>query len=642
MATTPTKLSVALVPFLLLACAAEHERKNGGGTVEPGFDRHGLYVANTDHGSIVRIDFREPSVKTYQTGREPTRLTRVEDRVYVTNRADRTVSIFQDDGKELIEAGVIETGAEPFGVVATLDRVYVSASMDGRVIEYDAGSLQEIRSWELAGEPRGIALHPSGNSLYVASTYGGKWTHIDLRSGRARELDLPAASGFNFNTGLEFSLSRRITGDPAVSPDGDMLAIPALYVDRDTVIPDDPADETGMPGTGYGGRFNPAVVIVELGGDGEPDVDTQAAFAANGFVSDPEFGFFRSASGYPTSISFTPDQELALVAIEGADAVLALDLTQLEQLRGGAGSDAAAPGFGRPGSVGLAFLPLVTIGTAGGPDGIAVLDDDTAYVHALFDHRAQKIDLTSVRRALNPGSDAPIGPGFSETLRAASGLVLGEEVLPRDVARGRRLFFATGNPLMSGDGSAVSCATCHFQGRTDGFTWSFERGLRQTPSLAGVVSRYEPVGWMGDRPTVAEDAMLTSQGLMGGQGMTHADSLDIAAFVDFTREIDNPLAGAADERIARGAEIFARPEVACINCHAGAAYTNNQIVSLFGIETVKVRPLNGIRATAPYLHDGSSPTLRDLLERVRDGSMGNTSSLTDEEMSDLELYLLSL
>jgi hypothetical protein len=170
----------------------------------------------------------------------------------------------------------------------------------------------------------------------------------------------------------------------------------------------------------------------------------------------------------------------------------------------------------------------------------------------------------------------------------------------------------------------------------------FERGLRQTPSLAGAVSRYEPVGWMGDRPTVEEDAMLTSQGLMGGQGLTVADTEDIAAFVDYTREIDNPLIGTNDERIARGAEIFARPEVACISCHQGPAHTNNQVVSMFGLETVKVRPLNGIRATAPYLHDGSMSTLRDLLERLRDGSMGNTSSLSDEELNDLEFFLLSL
>ncbi len=662
---TSTTLSLALLALgLATACSGERERPKGGGTVQPGFDRHGLYVANTDHGTIARLDLRDGNMQVYETGKEPTRIGRAANRVYVTNRAERSVAVFDDDGTQLSRIGTIETGAEPFGVVATANNVYVSASIDGKVIEYDADTFQEERSWTIAGEPRGLALHKSGYALYVGSTYGGKWTYIDLRSGSATELELPNVSGFNFETGSEFALGQRITGDPAVSPDGDILAIPSLYVDRDTVIPDDPSDEDKFPGGGgYGGRFNPAVVVVDIDSDtGEPAVDTATPYAVTGFVNDVNNGIFHSANGYPVGITFTPSEELALVAIEGADVVLALDLSQRANgatMGAGVSSDIAAPPpGGRPGGgVGLNFLATVTIVTAGGPVGVAVLNEDVAYVHALFDRKIQKIDLAAVRASLNPNfaSDAKAAPevpvgggGFGvgttgpDQLRADAGLSLAEDNLPFNIARGRRLFFATGNPIMSGDGSGVSCATCHFQGRTDGFTWSFERGLRQTPSLAGRVSRYQPVGWMGDRPTVADDAMQTSQGLMGGAGMTSADTDDIAAYVDFTREIDNPLAGSNDERIARGAAIFARADVGCINCHAGAAYTNNEIIPLLGIETVKVRPLNGIRATAPYFHDGSAATLRDLLERVRDGSMGNTSSLSDNEMSDLEVYLKSL
>ena len=96
----------------------DRERPNGGGTVEPGFDRHGLYVANTDHGSISRIDLRGSDMKVYQTGREPTRIARAGNRVYVTDRGDRKVSVFEDDGGQLTAIGTIQVGAEPFGVVA--------------------------------------------------------------------------------------------------------------------------------------------------------------------------------------------------------------------------------------------------------------------------------------------------------------------------------------------------------------------------------------------------------------------------------------------------------------------------------------------------------------------------------------------
>jgi hypothetical protein len=41
-------------------------------------------------------------------------------------------------------------------------------------------------------------------------------------------------------------------------------------------------------------------------------------------------------------------------------------------------------------------------------------------------------------------------------------------------------------------------------------------------------------------------------------------------------------------------------------------------------------------------HDGSAGTLGEVLIRSRAGTMGNTSSLDDGEMRDLEIYLESL
>jgi cytochrome c peroxidase len=47
--------------------------------------------------------------------------------------------------------------------------------------------------------------------------------------------------------------------------------------------------------------------------------------------------------------------------------------------------------------------------------------------------------------------------------------------------------------------------------------------------------------------------------------------------------------------------------------------------------------------TAPYLHDGSAPTLMDVLTtRNRQDRHGRTSSLTDAERADILAFLLSL
>jgi hypothetical protein len=53
--------------------------------------------------------------------------------------------------------------------------------------------------------------------------------------------------------------------------------------------------------------------------------------------------------------------------------------------------------------------------------------------------------------------------------------------------------------------------------------------------------------------------------------------------------------------------------------------------------------LHGLFQSAPYLHDGSAPTLRDVLvPRNADDRHGTTSDLDEAELADLEAYLLCL
>jgi cytochrome c peroxidase len=48
-------------------------------------------------------------------------------------------------------------------------------------------------------------------------------------------------------------------------------------------------------------------------------------------------------------------------------------------------------------------------------------------------------------------------------------------------------------------------------------------------------------------------------------------------------------------------------------------------------------------ATAPYLHDGSAPTLRAVLvDRNLDGRHSDLSALSDADLDDLVAFLLSL
>jgi cytochrome c peroxidase len=47
--------------------------------------------------------------------------------------------------------------------------------------------------------------------------------------------------------------------------------------------------------------------------------------------------------------------------------------------------------------------------------------------------------------------------------------------------------------------------------------------------------------------------------------------------------------------------------------------------------------------TAPYLHDGRAVTIKEVLTKYNDNDKhGQTSNLTDEQIDDLALFILSL
>ena len=87
---------------------------------------------------------------------------------------------------------------------------------------------------------------------------------------------------------------------------------------------------------------------------------------------------------------------------------------------------------------------------------------------------------------------------------------------------------------------------------------------------------------------------------------------------------------------------FEREDTACASCHNGPQLTDNTSHPMVGLAKVNTPGLVGINATAPYFHDGSAETLRDVLERADRVGMGHTEHLSAAEMDDLENYLRSL
>lgn len=684
---------VLLTLPLLAACGGLDDSRfsTGSSTVVAASDYTTLHVVDADSGVVGSMDADGNELGRFELGGEPTRIARAGDKILVTQRTERTLAVLSETSSGLALDERILVGAEPMGVVAAEDgaRAWVAASLSGTVVEIDMETLEVTRDWVVPGEPRWLALHPSQSAIFVGSAYGNEYHRIDLGTDEVQPIVFPSLTAEAFSDASLFDLTARATGDLAVSPNGKALAIPVLYVDNTTPVPPPGGDIEDLSGSGGGGysanggsRFNGTVAVLDLDHNGFVTDTQPEVVSLSGFVEGDDFDF-TSVGGYGASVTWDTENENVFVTMEGASAVLRVQAFQENRFEspnttspvgvgrepvpfdgediGGMDGDFFVTGSFIPNEQ-LETHAVDSIATNAGPRGIAMLDGDSMFVHSFITRTLQKLPVEGLpeRNLYGEEGDGTAGSGSSVgmdamvefvdgggSLSAGVATELAPDVLPADIRAGRDLFYSTVDSRMSSPSASISCATCHLDGRTDGVTWTFvDEDLNeitlQTPSLAGVVSLTAPVTWIDSVETVADEAMITSQGRMGGDGLHANDAELVAAFIDWTREPDVKRAGSDSDAVARGEEIFHSEEVGCADCHTGEAWTDNEAYDMYGLDNVRTRSLVGISASAPYLHDGSSPTLKALMNRSKDGSMGDTSSLSDAQIDDLVAFLEAL
>jgi DNA-binding beta-propeller fold protein YncE len=630
----------------------------GSQTLASSADRKALYAANTSEGTVSRVDVATRAVSEIEVGAEPSRIALTQAGIVVSLRGERALALLTDTGSALTLQRKVTVGAEPLGLVASEDgsRLFVANSQSGTVVEFDGANLTEKNRWDVGGSPAWLALHPSGKTLFVAHAMGGKMTRITTGVTGAPAIDplaMPSVTAPNFDGDGPTELSVRITGDPSISPDGKQLYIPAFYVNNKTPVPADPVDDQQDidNGDGYGSseggvpRFNPTVVAVPLDSVGEAQPSKAQTFSLDGRDDSG-----ATVASYPTSTTVTPDGNAVAVTMESSNAVALLNTVQLQKDSCTYGTGAVPgensrerrdmPAVVNPGGTVFSPIARLTYKTDRAPRGVVFTDRNDAFVHAAFSRTVAGLDASSGRPAVGGESEMRIQVADRDHGVIGSSLLLTRRSIDRSVELGRRKFFSAVDPQMSNNEFGLSCSTCHFEGRNDGLTWSFDDGPRQTPSLAGPVSATEPVTWHDNVATVQDEVKLTSRSRMGGTGADNDVANQVAAYIDWSRPVDT--ASVDDEALLfEGQGLFSDPVVGCADCHNGPMLSDNAMKTMYGVR-VRTRSLIGIAATAPYLHDGSVPTLRALLDKSRNGSMGNTRNLTEHQMNALEAYLTSL
>ncbi len=506
-------------------------------------------------------------------------------------------------------------GNHPMGVIVSADgqSVYVCNRFDSSVQRFDADTLDSQATGKVTREAHACALGQDDKLLFVANhlpliatepmgAVSAVVSVLDAKTLR-KKYDIPLANGA---TGVR---------DAVASPDGRYI-----YVSHTLARFQLPTTQLER------GWMNTAALSV---------IDGQAGVLINTvLLDDVDLG-----AANPWAITVTPDGKSLVITHAGTREVSVidrvklhkqLDMARLNQKVTSVTSSAADVSYD------LSFLSgirrRITF-TADGPRS-AVATNDRIYTAAYFADGLVEI----------PFKDRVVRPRIYPL---QNGKLID---LSKDrVLRGEMLF----NDASMCFQQWQSCATCHPDGRVDGLNWDLlNDGIgnpKQTKSL--YLSGFTP-------PTMIT-GIRADMGHCNRAGIRHIqfctrpeeDPICLDEYVMAMRAHPSPYTRDS-AAIARGRKVF--DLAGCAVCHPHPAdgedyYTDlkqydmglgirNEVGRKFDTPT-----LREVWRTAPYLYDGRAVTMMDVLTTCNPkDTHGKTSTLTPQQLKDLEIFVLSL
>ena len=198
-----------------------------------------------------------------------------------------------------------------------------------------------------------------------------------------------------------------------------------------------------------------------------------------------------------------------------------------------------------------------------------------------------------------------------------------------------------------------SCSSCHPDARADGLNWDlFNDGVGNPKNTKTMLLAHAtpPSMSTGIRPT-AEGAVRTGIQNTLFATLAEEDAVAIDRYLGSLRPVSSPrlVDGRLSASARRGKNLFQDRRVGCSRCHPAPLYTDMRKydVKSKGVydhrDQFDTPTLVEVWRTAPYLHDGSFATVKDLLSQGRHGNTdGRLYELEDRQMDDLVEFVLSL
>ncbi|MEK0315364.1 beta-propeller fold lactonase family protein [Cohnella sp. 56] len=600
-------------------------------------DGRTVYAVNADVGTVTKADVRSGKVlQETAVGRFPQQAALSPDgrELYVTCRDTDKIDILKT--KDLSLAGTIDAGGiEPYGIVVSPDgkRLYVSNDRSGTVTVIDRAARKAESTVAVGERPRALALTADGTKLYVGLYLKAAIAVIDTTSPAVK-------STIELSASPDVSDPKKSQGIPntleqiRIAPDGKSAWATHLLTNTDSVIA---FDETVFP----------AVSVIDTEADRELPKQRKELFKA---INVPDSLGKTTIVSNPSDIAFAPDGAKAYVLMSGSEDVVAFDLN-----RGGNASG------------------IVRHVPGDWPVGMALTGDGGA----LYVNNGNTHDLATIRTAGDARAEA-------KTLK-----LIAKDPMSKEERLGKTVFMsANSDEYPVTQQHWMSCASCHSAGETDGLTLMASKGPRNVPSNVGAMETGLLL-WDGSRDDLT-DYIHTVQDEMGGMLAQDAgkpmdaelqklfDALSVYMKDPDSMPVPRSPYRAADGELtpeARAGKALFETKGQCIACHAGPYFTDSaqatggtgklttaDTTHLYDVGTANpldkpskgdaragyadprtpkqwdVPTLRGVWATAPYLHDGSAATLKDVLTtRNPEGKHGG--ALTDDEIDKVVAYL---
>jgi len=498
-------------------------------------------------------------------------------------------------------------GSAPVGVVFEpgSNNVFVSLDGSGEVLRYNASTKALTGSLAVGPTPRGMAVSPDGARLFVTrflspQDHAEIW-EIDTTSMTLNQTIRADKLGGDENrdgTAAGRGTPNYLTSI-VVAPDGETAWVTA-----------------NKPNVERGLLFGP-----DLDSDNTVrNVALRLDLTTGTFLDSIDIDNSDSAS----ALAFSPLGDYLFVTLQGDDGVTVFDALTFDE------------------TAGLGSL-VASLGTRAAPQGVCV-DSET---NRTFVKNFMSRDLTVL------DTDTLFQTG-GVSVNATTVSTVASEALPTQVLVGKQIFYNGSDPRMSAEGY-ISCASCHLDGGQDGRTWDFtgrNEGLRNTTELRGRAGTgMGNVHWSANFDEI-QDFEGDIRGPFGGTGFMDDDDwlatsdplgpakaglsteLDaLAAYVSSLDRLSLPKSPYRDPDGSVSAEgqigVGVFRDLNCTSCHAPFTLTDSTLGNetlhdvgtlrttsgsrlgseLTGIDTPT---LHGIWRTAPYFHDGSAETLRDV------------------------------